>query len=191
MTTGEKISAITLLTSATIAIVVYWWNDKQKKKDRALDLFKSLMTGEFLVKARLISQEYLLEDPRSSKFSQFQGLNYEQLDIDLRQRDPEDREARFYIRAIPNFFQTVNLARKHGYILKNEKIFSEVYAWYWVNIMEARCANIIDVSDMFVGHRWMREEEHIKQARIECQNRRNRLSGNTASSTGAKQISPT
>ena len=69
MFTTEVIMAavnVTILTiSVIIACLAYRWNDRQKKKDRALDLFKSLMTNEFLVKARLVSQEYLLKDPHN------------------------------------------------------------------------------------------------------------------------------
>jgi len=59
------LNAAILITSAVIAYIVYQWNDVQKRKDRALELYTSLMTGEFLTRARLVAQEYLLEDPQN------------------------------------------------------------------------------------------------------------------------------
>lgn len=165
MIVSGSINALIFITSACIAFGVYRWNDRQKKKDRALDLFKTLMNSEFFVKARLVSREYLLEDEKSEKYRKYKGLNFEELDAALQSSDSEeDRQARFYIRALPNFFQTVNLTWRHNYILQDEKIFSEVYAWYWVNIFESRAAGV-GSDEMFLEHTWMRADSDVTKAR--------------------------
>ncbi|MOA54427.1 hypothetical protein D3C78_1780380 [compost metagenome] len=74
------------------------------------------------------------------------------------------------LRAIPNFFGAVDLAWRHDYLLKEEKIFSEVYAWYWVNIIEERQ---VPQNPMFSLHSWMTSPEHLEKAR---QDRAKRLS---------------
>ncbi|WP_347888304.1 hypothetical protein ABHF54_13110 [Nitrosomonas europaea] len=166
MTTTEVIAAVNaliLLSSASVAFIVYRWNERQKRKDRALDLFKSLMTSEFLIRARMTSHEYLLEDPRNEKYAKFKGLNFEELDTKLRSNGSQhERGDRFMLRAIPNFFGAVDLAWRHDYLLKQEKIFSEVYAWYWVNIIEERQ---VPGNPMFSFHAWMTSSEDIEAAR--------------------------
>jgi hypothetical protein len=172
MTTTEKImltfgviNATIFLASGTIAWLVYRWNDRQKKIDRAIELFKSLMTNEFLVKARLVSHEYLLEDPQNETYKKFQGQNFEVLDRNLRlDGNAKEVKDRFYIRAVPNFFGAVNDAWNAKYLAKDEKIFARIYAWYWVNIIKERQ---VPGNPMFSYHEWMTTHEHIKRAEEE------------------------
>jgi len=84
----------------------------------------------------------------------------------------EERADRFYLRAIPNLFGTVNRARENGYLLNDEKVFSEVYAWYWVNIIEARQ---LSENPMFCRHTWMATEADIEKARVSRSARLNEL----------------
>ncbi|HMO92619.1 MAG TPA: hypothetical protein PKD64_10545 [Pirellulaceae bacterium] len=102
-----------LLLSLIVAVCVFFQNRNQRRIDRALSLYQSLMTSEFLTKARLISQQYLLPSQNNPHFAKLSTLNYEELDLELRKPEYE-KDVRFYIRAIPNFFHTVHLARKNG-----------------------------------------------------------------------------
>ena len=166
MTPSELIlivNAVILASSATIAWQVYRWNDRQKKRDRALELYRSLMTGEFLLRARLTSHQYLLEDPRNETYKKFKGLNFDELDAALRlQGSEQERADRFLLRAIPNFFGAVDIAKRHGYIDAQEGVFSEIYAWYWVNVIEERQ---VPGNPMFSFHEWMTRADDVQKAR--------------------------
>lgn len=163
MATFGLVNAVIFSASASIAFLVYRWNDRQKKKDRALDFHKALLTGEFLLRARLTCHEYLLEDPRNETYRKFKGLDFDELDAALRLRGTEQERAdRFLLRAIPNFFGAVDMARRHGYLNDGEGVFSEIYAWYWVNIIEERQ---VPGNPMFTLHKWMTTEADLQKAR--------------------------
>lgn len=170
MTHAEKITAalgalnlLIFVASLVVAFLVYRWNDRQKKKDRALDLYKSLMTSEFLLKARITSHQYLLEDPRNDIYTKFKGLNFDELEALLRLEGSERESTdRLLLRAIPNFFGAVDIAWKQGYLLKDEGIFAEIYAWYWVNIIEER--QVLG-NPMFSFHSWMTTTAMLQKAR--------------------------
>lgn len=181
MTTAEEINIVVstinvaiVALSAVLVIIVYRWNDTQKKKDRAIDLYKTLMTSELLLKARLTSHEYLLEDPRNETYRKFTNLDFTELDTRLRlQGSQTEREARFLLRAIPNFFGMVDTAHRRGYLIDDEKIFSEVYAWYWVNIIENRQ---VPGNPMFTLHEWMTTTSDLNSARNDKVKRLSQLS---------------
>lgn len=135
------IGAIIGASATLIASGVTYWilihnNRKKEQRQLALQLLKTLLTDEYFVKARLISQSYLL--PNGAKNSVFNGqrLNFIEIDDFLSKKDGEDHQARFYIRAIPNFFWLVELARQDRLILKDEKLFSKMYAFYWNYIIK-------------------------------------------------------
>lgn len=154
---GGIISAI---VSYTIFVRVQ--NLKEQRK-QALDLLTKFMTDEYYVKARLISQEYLL--PRGAKYSVFEGMNFEQIAFHLSgSDDPRDREARFYIRAIPSFFWLVDQARENGNIHPKEKLFSLMYSWYWVHIIESRIKGCDHITQ-FREFEWMKLPEDEKRIR--------------------------
>ncbi len=111
----------------------------REQKKLAFELLSKLMTDEYFVKARLISQAYLLPTGIKHEVLGDTEMNFIQIDSFLsEQADKEDREARFYIRAIPNFFWLVELAREDGLIGENEKIFSKIYSYYWTHIIAPR-----------------------------------------------------
>ncbi|HJQ34452.1 MAG TPA: hypothetical protein VJ866_19890 [Pyrinomonadaceae bacterium] len=154
---GGAISAI-----VSYAIFVRLQNLKEQRK-QALDLLTKFMTDEYYVKARLVSQEYLL--PRGAKYSVFEGMNFEQIAFHLSSSDdPKDREARFYIRAIPSFFWLVDQARENGNIHPKEKLFSLMYSWYWVHIIESRIKGC-DHSTQFREFEWMKMPGDEKRIR--------------------------
>jgi len=58
----------------------------------------------------------------------------------------------------------VNLAHRRRFIADKELIFSEIYSWYWVNVMEERCVGL-DENELFTEHKWMRRDEDVEKAR--------------------------
>jgi hypothetical protein len=154
---GGSISAI-----ISYAIFVRGQRLKEQRK-QALDFLTKFMTDEYYVKARLISQDYLL--PRGARYSICEGLNFEQLAFHLgNSDDPKDGEARFYIRAIPSFFWLVDQARENGNIHPKEKLFSLMYSWYWVHIIESRIKGC-EHNTQFREFEWMKLPEDEKRVR--------------------------
>ncbi len=147
-----------LITAGVSLWITKVHNRKKEQRELALELFLKLMTDEYFIKARLISQSYLLPDgakyiavlkPFVDKTKQYTGLKPKVNDIrnflSETARTEEDREARFYIRAITNFFWSVELARKDGLIKENEKLFSKVYSYYWHFIIKPYvCEKCVD-----------------------------------------------
>jgi len=125
--------------TAVVTVTVFVLHSRQKeRRAAAVDLFKQFMTSDSYLKARLITQEYLVPGVDRDQFSRFEGKNFEQITELLENADnPDDREARFYIRAIPSFFWTVNEAAKNGYISKT-KLFSKVYSYYYFMVIKPR-----------------------------------------------------
>ncbi len=161
------IGAIIGATATLMASGVTYWifihnNRKKEQRQLALQLLKTLMTDEYFVKARLISQSYLL--PNGAKHSVFNGkrLNFIEIDEFLSKEVGEDNEARFYIRAVPNFFWLVELARQDGLILKYEKLFSKIYAFYWNFIIEPHIKGCEDTEQFRKFDNLLTEEDDAK-----------------------------
>src|SRR5262245_15595962 len=79
-----------LTVSTLVAFLVYRWNDKQKKTDRAVELMKILMTSEFYVRARLMSQQYLMEHLPGGRAAEFKDMTYEEIDFTLRSSSKQE-----------------------------------------------------------------------------------------------------
>jgi hypothetical protein len=161
-----SVYTLIFLLMIVFGLGVYIWHDYVQKRHRALLFLSRLLTDEFFIRARLVSAQYLLADPHNPKYAAFAGKNFEEIDRQLRQSpDADDREARFLIRALPDFFHAVNTARAHGYLRRRERVFSKLYAWYWVNILEDRTIGIADHMGVFREYKWMRTELDVDMAR--------------------------
>lgn len=108
MTISEVIqspfAAATLTATVTFIVFVLHTRGKEKRV-AAITMFKELMTSEPLLRARLVTQEYLVPGVDRSKFAMFFKKDFDQITEALENSASEkDKEARFYIRAIPSFF---------------------------------------------------------------------------------------
>jgi hypothetical protein len=135
---------------------------RKERRSKALELLTKFTTDDHWTKARLVSQEYLVESGKY--YADFKEHNFEQLNLALAAHSEQaHREARFYIRAVTSFFWLVDLARETGQIKRNEQLFALMYAWYWVHFIRERIKGCKDVRQ-FRHFEWMTTEAAIKGA---------------------------
>jgi len=169
MTTTEQIrmvvfgtvNAIIFVSSAVIAFVVYRWNDTQKKRTGRLDLYKSLMTSEFLLKGRLISPRVSSRRPAQRNLPQVQRPELRRIGYQVRTHGPK--------RSGPSGSSSgqspTSSGRQHRLearlFVEGREGVREMYAWYWVNIIKDRQ---VPGNSMFCYHAWMTTDADIKKA---------------------------
>jgi hypothetical protein len=152
--------------SALVSFGVFVVHSRAKeKKQRALELLERLMINDDMVRARLIAQEYLVENgskyDRSLDPQTRSKLNFQQLDLKLAMSaDPADNEARVLIRTITSYFWLINQARDNGQIARKETLFSEMYAWYWTFIIKERIVGCDD-NRQFREFAWMSSPQDL------------------------------
>ena len=162
---GPIVATIAILVSALVSYLIFVWHARDKEqRQRAVEMLQDFMTSENFVKARLIIQEYLLPTGSKYKLSLDEHgllLNFNKLNIVLgslkdteKEDHAEDREARFYLRAIPSFFWLVDQAKRKGYIAEEESLFNFHYAWYWTYIIRFRIKGCQD-NRLFQCLDWM------------------------------------
>lgn len=151
-----------------------------EQRQRAVELLNQFMASEYYVKARLVIQQYLM--PTGSRFAlsvgysdgQLRLFDFSELAVHLGNLrvgtsyrglvvSAEDKEASYYIRAIPSFFWLVEQARNAGHIQHNETSLSHHYRWYWFHIIRFRLANCCD-RRLFRRIDWLLGAENDQQA---------------------------
>lgn len=148
---------------------------KVERRHRAVEQLNQFLTDEYFIKSRLIIQEYLL--PSGSKFNLSVGndpttgrsrlLDFNELTIHLGAQDnPEDREARFHIRAIPSFFWLIDQSMRKEYIAKDETLFNFHYCWYWTYIIRFRIQRCKD-NRLFQCLPWMLSANELAESEQE------------------------
>lgn len=161
---------------------------EREQKRVAVDLFRTWMTDEFYVRARMVAIEYLV--PPGNKWQDYRGKGFDKIMemlVDTRKPDGpngeegemkisyelmRDQEARTCIRAITNFFWMVDQVRARGLIAKDEQIFRDTYAWYWVHIIRLHISHeMVSSSDQFRAFVWMTTPTDIKEKDIEKEHR--------------------
>jgi hypothetical protein len=152
-------------------------DNEKSQKSYAMELYRDFRMSEFYVKARLISQEYLL--PPGEKYTLYQDKDFIEIDTMLSNSNTQNederkqkQEARTCIRAITSFFWAVDQAREKGLIKQDENMFSEIYAWYWVHIISMHVKpQMASYTDQFATFTWMSSEKEILH-QLELQYRR-------------------
>jgi hypothetical protein len=157
---------VAALFTGAITICVFVIHARRKERTAAMiGMFKDFMTNETLLRSRLITQEYLVPGVDRSKFPKYYDKTFDEINELLENSiDEADKEARFSIRAIPSFFLMVNEAATHGYIPKT-KLFSRVYSYYFVMVIEPRRGQIDD--PLYRRFDWMMTQADESERRKE------------------------
>lgn len=164
---GPLVAAFSIVASALVSFLIFVWHSgKKERRHQAIAFLNEFMTSEYFVKARLVIQEYLL--PTGSKYKlsldgQGHLLNFANITLKLgAEANDQDREARYYIRAIPSFFWLVDQAHRKGHISKYETLFNFHYSWYWTFIIRFRIAGCQD-NRLFACLPWMLNGPEFKE----------------------------
>lgn len=152
--------------SAIATIIIFGIITRRRdQKKKAIDLLETLMTEESMVRSRLVIQEYLVPGVNRRKYARFHGMSFEEINDALEIGSDQEQRDRVDIRAIPSFFWLVNEAAKNGVIQKDAGLWSRIYSYYWVFVIEPRRATSKDIFYQFFS--WMVDPKDIEDRRKE------------------------
>lgn len=156
--------------SGCITVVVFGWlNRRREQEKKAVELFERFLTEESMIRSRLVAQEYLVPGYNREKFEEFEGQDFEAINECLESLGETGLEIRVCIRAIPSFFWLVDEAMRAGVISKRPELWSRVYSYYYVLIIEPRRGQSKD--PLYRRFDWMLLQSDVDDRRQEFMRR--------------------
>lgn len=138
---------------------------KRDQKRKAVELLQTLLTDEAMIRSRLVIQEYLVPGVNRRKYKRFHGMDFEQINEILENGTEQEQRDRVDIRAIPSFFWLVNEAMKNKVIPKDSSLWSRIYSYYWVFVIEPRRSTSKDIFYQYFA--WMVNPKDLEDRRKE------------------------